>query len=100
MILKRGLIPIQGDPEKMRSEGAVRRVANTHGERRSANRTTDPGVPERQRGDRLRGADAGGAVPMGAGRAGGSRVRRARQKTAGSGASLPEQGNRTEPGAG
>src|ERR1700689_4039234 len=99
MILKRGLIPIQGDPEKMRSQGDPRRVANTHGERRNANGSTDPGVPERQPGDCLRGAEPGGTVQVEGARAGGPGVCRARQEGEGCGSSLPEQGYGTEPAA-
>src|ERR1035438_2294222 len=97
MILKRDLIPIQDDPEKMRSQGVWRPVANTHGERRNADRSTDPGVPQRQPGDRVRRAEPRGTVPVGAASAGGPGVRGARQEAAGYGSSLHEQSHGAEP---
>src|SRR5258708_7763063 len=85
MILKRGLIPIQHDPENMRSQGVSRPDATTHAERRDADRSTNPRVPQRQPGDRIRGAEPGRTVPVGAASAGGKGVRGARQEAAGSG---------------
>src|SRR4051812_18360762 len=53
MILKRDLIPIQGDPENVRRRGGLRRDASTHAERRSAHPGTDSRVPQRQSADRI-----------------------------------------------
>ena len=39
MILKRGLIPTQDDPENVRGRGGLRPDANTHAERRDADRS-------------------------------------------------------------
>src|SRR6202171_966462 len=95
MILKRGLIPTQDDPENVRGRGGLRPDANTHAERRGAHSGTDSRVPQRQSVDRVQLQESGRAVPVCAASAGGSTVRSTGQKATRSGARVPKQSDGT-----
>src|ERR1700682_2064764 len=96
MILKRGLIPTQDDPENVRGRGGLRPDANTHAERRGAHSGTDSRVPQRQSVDRVQRAESGRVVPLCATSAGGAGIRQAGQEAARDDSSLPEQSDGTE----
>src|SRR5579871_1859981 len=96
MILKRGLIPTQDDPENMRGRGGLRPDADTDAERRATQPGADPGVPQSQSGHRIHRPKQGRAVSVCAAGAGSARVPGARQEAAWEDSGLPEQGYRIE----
>src|ERR1700692_4938459 len=112
MILKRSLIPAQDDRENGRWIGVLRPDANTHGERRKSDASTNSRVSEGQPDDRIGRSESGRLVRVGAtggcgGRArhhgrdgaGSARVRDTGQDGAGSDTTVPEQINQPEPAA-
>src|SRR5712691_9055356 len=100
MILKRGLIPTQDDPENGGiGIGVQRPDADTHAERRGPDRAADQGVFEGQRRDRVYRAKPGRGLQLDRANTGGPGIWQARQEAARSDPQLCEQGNRAESAA-